>query len=133
MQAILLYDGQCAFCRESVALLRRLDWFGRIHCQDARDTANLPECAEPLVPQKLLDEMHVITPDRRRSFAGYRAIRWLAWRLPPLWPLAPFFYFPGALWLGNKTYRWIARHRFQLVPCEHGVCTVQRSNHQEHP
>ena len=77
--------------------------------------------------------MHVVTPDRQHAFAGYRAIRWLSWRIPPLWLLAPFFYLPGALWLGNKAYRWVARNRFKLVPCEHGLCTVQRRNTREHP
>ena len=124
MQAILLFDGQCAFCRKSVGILTRLDWLGRVHCQDARDLPNLPVCDEPLVPQKLLDEMHVVTADRQHAYAGYRAIRWLAWRLPLLWPLAPFFYLPGTLWLGNKLYRWVARNRFELVPCEHGMCQV---------
>jgi len=127
MQAILLFDGECAFCRKGVALLRRLDWSGRIHPQDARDTANLPPCAVPLLPEKLLEEMHVVTPDRQHVYAGYRAVRWLAWRLPPLWPLAPFFYLPGSLWLGGKLYRWIARNRFKIVPCEHGVCRVTAS------
>jgi len=122
--AIVLYDGQCAFCQKSVGLLRRLDWLGRVRCQDARDVANLPACAEPLVPAKLLEEMHVVTPDRKRAHVGYRAIRWLAWRLPLLWPLAPLFYLPGVPWLGSKLYRWVARNRFKLVPCRHGVCTV---------
>ena len=124
MQAILLFDGQCAFCRQGVGVLHRLDWFHRLHFQDARDTANLPACAEPLVPQKLLDEMHVITPDRRHAYVGYRAIRWMAWRIPLLWLLAPFFYLPGALWFGSKMYRWVARNRYKMVPCEHGMCQV---------
>ena len=123
-RAIVLYDAHCAFCRKSVAILKRLDWIGRLRCQDARDTANLPDCAEPLDRQKLLDEMHVVTPDRQHAFIGYRAIRWLAWRIPALWPLAPFFHIPGVPWLGSKLYRWIARNRFKLVPCDHGLCTV---------
>ena len=133
MQAILLFDGQCAFCRKGVGILRRMDWLNRIQFQDARDVPNLPACAKPLVPDQLLEEMHVVTPDRRHAYAGYRAIRWLSWRIPPLWMLAPFFYLPGTLWLGNKAYRWVARNRFKLVPCEHGLCTVQRRNTREHP
>ena len=133
MSAIVLFDGQCAFCRKGVGILERLDWFHRLHFQDARDVDNLPACAEPLVPQKLLDEMHVITPDGRHAYVGYRAVRWIAWRIPVLWLLAPWFYLPGALWLGSKLYRWVARNRFELVPCEHGVCTVQRRNHRENP
>ncbi|MFO0803932.1 MAG: DUF393 domain-containing protein [Gemmataceae bacterium] len=123
-RAILLFDGECAFCRKGVAILKKLDWRHRVECRDARDVANLPPCAEPLVPAKLLDEMHLVTPDGRRSYAGYRAIRWLSWRLPLLWPLAPLMYLPGALWLGTRMYRWVARNRFKLVPCEHGACRV---------
>lgn len=126
-RAILLYDGECAFCKTSVAIVQRLDWRNRVECRDARDPSHIPECAEPLESQKLMEEMHLVAPDRRRAFAGYRAIRWLAWRLPLLWPLAPFLYLPGALWLGSRGYRWIARHRFQLVPCTRGACQVPRT------
>lgn len=122
--AILLFDGQCAFCRKSVGILKRLDWFHRIRFQDARDVPKLPPCAEPLVPEKLLEEMHLVTADGRHALAGYRAIRWLAWRAPPLWPLVPFLYLPGALWLGSRLYRRIARNRFHLLPCEHGLCRL---------
>jgi predicted DCC family thiol-disulfide oxidoreductase YuxK len=123
-RAIVLFDGQCAFCRKGVALLQSLDWLDRFDCRDARDAATLPPCSDPLDPQRLLDEMHVVTPSRARAFAGYRAVRWIAWRLPLLWPLAPLLHLPGAVWLGSKLYHRIARNRFRLVPCRHGVCTV---------
>jgi predicted DCC family thiol-disulfide oxidoreductase YuxK len=125
-KAVVLYDGMCPFCRRGVRTLARLDWLGRLRYQDARDTANLPACAARLDPKRLLEEMHVVTPDRGRAYAGYRAFRWMAWRLPPLWPLAPLMYVPGMLWLGNRAYRWVARHRFDLAPCEGGVCQLHR-------
>ena len=124
-RAVVLFDGECAFCRRGVAVLRRLDWLGRLHFQDARDVANLPPCATPLDPHRLLEEMHVVTPDRKRALAGYAALRWLAWRVPPGWPVAPLLYLPGVPWLGNRLYRWVARNRFQLVPCSHGECRVR--------
>lgn len=123
-QAVVLYDGLCRFCQGAIRLLRRLDWLGKLHCQDARDVARLPACAPPLDPAQLLEEMHVVTPDRRHVYRGYRAVRWLAWRLPLGWPAAPLLYVPGALWLGNRLYRWVARNRFALVPCKGGVCQV---------
>lgn len=123
-KVVVLYDGACPFCRRSVRILQRLDWLNKLHLQDARDTAHLPACAVPLVPEKLLEQMHLVTPDRKRVYAGFRAFRWLAWRLPLAWPLAPLQYLPGVQWLGNKLYLWVARHRFDLVPCEDGVCRV---------
>jgi predicted DCC family thiol-disulfide oxidoreductase YuxK len=123
-KAVVLYDGLCAFCRRSVALLARLDWLGRLYYQNCRDTDHWPASAVPLELKALLAEMHVVTPDRARAPAGYRAVRWMAWRLPPLMPLAPLMHLPGALWLGNKLYRWVAKHRFDLVPCDDGGCRI---------
>src|SRR5947208_11964905 len=81
----VLYDGQCEFCRRSVRLLRKLDWRRRLHFADGRDPANLPPTPEPLDPRRLLEEMHVITPDGGRVFHGFAAFRRIARLLPPLW------------------------------------------------
>lgn len=123
-KAVVLYDGECPLCQRSVRLLKRLDWLKRFHYQNCRDTAHLPPCAEPLELGKLLEQMHVVTPDRRRALAGYRAFRWMAWRLPLTVPLAPLMYLPGARWIGNRLYLWIAKNRFDLVPCDDGGCRV---------
>jgi predicted DCC family thiol-disulfide oxidoreductase YuxK len=74
----------------------------------------------------LLDEMHLLTPDGSRLYHGFGALRWLAWRLPALWLIAPLLYIPGIPTLGQKLYLWIARNRFRIVPCHGGVCTIQR-------
>jgi predicted DCC family thiol-disulfide oxidoreductase YuxK len=124
-RAAVLYDGQCAFCRKSVELLKRLDWLGVLRYQDARDVTHLPASATPLEPERLLEEMHVLTPDGRGLYHGFAALRWLAWRLPLLWPFAPLMYIPGVPRLGQRLYLWIARNRFRLVPCHGGVCRVE--------
>ena len=126
-KGIVLFDGQCPLCRRSVAILKKLDWLGRLHFQDARDVKNLPASEVPLDPKKMLEEMHLLTPDRKRAPAGFKAFRWIAWRLPLLMPLAPFLYIPGVPWIGNKVYLWIAKNRFRLVPCKDGVCHVPLS------
>jgi predicted DCC family thiol-disulfide oxidoreductase YuxK len=72
----------------------------------------------------MLEQMHLVTPDRQRLYAGFSAFRWMAWRMPLTWALAPWLYLPGVLWLGNRVYLWVARHRYQLVPCKEGVCTL---------
>ena len=123
-QAIVLYDGMCPLCQRGVRMLKALDWFGRLHFQNARDVANLPACDEPLDPQRLLEEMHAVTPDRKRVYVGYACFRYMAWRLPLTWPIAPLLYIPGVPWVGNKVYLWVARNRFKLVPCKDGACQV---------
>lgn len=122
-KAVVLYDGQCPLCQRAVRLLKRLDWLRRLGYQNCRDTDHWPPSAEPLSLKALLAEMHVVTPDRKRAPSGFRAIRWMAWRIPLLLPLAPLMYLPGARWLGTRLYLWIARNRYNLVPCE-GECSV---------
>jgi predicted DCC family thiol-disulfide oxidoreductase YuxK len=111
-------------CRKSVAILKRLDWLKRLSYQDARNLEHLPESTVALDPDRLLEEMHVVTPNRRKAHAGFRAFRWIAGRLPLLWMLWPFLFIPGVPWLGQKLYRWIARHRYHLVPCRDGACAL---------
>lgn len=70
--------------------------------------------------------MHLLTPGGKDLLSGFQAFRWMAWRLPLLWPLAPFLYLPGMATLGQWVYLKIARNRYQLVPCRDGVCTIQQ-------
>ncbi|CAN5554586.1 DUF393 domain-containing protein [soil metagenome] len=121
---VVLYDGDCAFCQRTIRILRKLDWAQWFHFQNARETEKLPPCATPLEPQRLIEEMHVVPPQRDRSYAGFAAVRWMFWRMPPVAWLTPLLYIPGVPWIGNKVYRWIARNRFKLVPCDNGECKV---------
>src|SRR4051794_36979541 len=87
-QAVVLYDGACRFCRLSVGILARLDWWHRLHFQSAR-SGELPASEVPLSRRRLLEEMHVLTPDRKRVHTGFGAFRWIAWRLPLAVPPGP--------------------------------------------
>jgi len=122
--AHILYDALCPFCLKSVAVLKHLDWLGRLHYLDARDPANLPASDVPLDSDRLLEEMHLVTPDGKHVYHGFAAFRWLTWRLPLLWPIAPFLYIPGVPALGQKAYLCVARNRYSLVPCQGGVCML---------
>src|SRR5271167_3018384 len=130
-RACVLYDGQCPLCLKSVALLRRLDWLKRLRYLDARTPAALPEHARALRPERLLEEMHLLTGGGR-IYHGFASFRWMAWRLPLLWSVAPLLYFPGVPWLGQRLYLWVARNRFHLVPCHGGVCTLNNYARGEH-
>lgn len=123
-KAVVLFDGDCGFCQRSVRILQRLDWLGKLDCRNARDPAVWPAAEQPLLMERMLEEMHVVTPDGSRTHAGFSAFRWMSWRMPPTIPLAPLLYVPGMLWLGNRVYRWIARNRYSLIPCDNGACQV---------
>jgi predicted DCC family thiol-disulfide oxidoreductase YuxK len=123
-QAIILYDGLCPFCIKNVAILKRLDWFGRLRFHDCRDTAGIPANTAHLDPARMIQEMHILSPDRTTAYSGFRAVRWIAGRVPILWPLYPLLFVPGMPRFGQRLYLWIARNRFHLLPCRDGVCTI---------
>jgi predicted DCC family thiol-disulfide oxidoreductase YuxK len=123
-KALVLYDGDCPLCRKSVRLLRGLDWPGALGFVNVRDPEQAPDLPAPVPRQRLLEEMHLLTPDGRHVYHGFEAFRWLAWRLPLLWAAAPFLYLPGMRALGQRLYLWVARNRFRLLPCHGGVCTL---------
>ncbi len=123
-RAQVLYDGRCPLCLKSIALLRRLDWLRVLVYVDVRDPDQLAACDLPIEPSRLLEEMHLITPGARQVLHGFRAFRWMAWRLPALWLIAPLLYLPGVPTFGQRVYLWVARNRFRLVPCHGGVCTL---------
>src|SRR5262245_9919975 len=123
-QAVVLYDGACPLCRKSVRLLRSLDWYNALAFANVRDPEQVPQLPQPVEPKRLLEEMHLLTPDAGHIYHGFRALRWMAWRLPLLWALAPFLYLPGMESLGQRLYLWVARNRFRLLPCHGGVCTL---------
>ena len=70
------------FCCKSIAILRKLDWLGKLEHVNVRD-ASLPLLREPpVLGAPLLEQMHVLPADGSHLYGGYRAVRWLAWRLP---------------------------------------------------
>ncbi len=112
-RAVLLYDGQCGFCVESVKRLRVLDLFGWVDPLDFHRQPGLPRLHPSLTPERCRSEMMLIEPEGRVS-GGFLAFQRLCRHVPLLWPLAPFVYLPGAAWVGTRIYRWIATHRYLL-------------------
>ena len=123
-KAVVLYDGECPLCLKSVDLLKRLDWLRVLHCQNARETDRWPPSPVPLDEKRMLEEMHLVTPRRDAVYHGFKAFRWMAWRIPLLVAFAPLMYLPGVPAIGQRAYLWIARNRYRLVPCHSGVCEV---------
>jgi hypothetical protein len=89
-----------------------------------RDEVELAGAKIQVSPERLVEEMHLITPHGRKIYHGFWAVRWIAWRLPALWLFAPLLQLPGVPEAGQELYLWVARNRFQLIPCHGGVCTL---------
>ena len=126
-RGLVLFDGECPFCRKTISLLKRLDWLQQLTFQNCRETERLPKTSPPLDPARMIEEMHLVTPDHKAVYSGFKAFRWIAGRIPLLWALVPLMYLPGIPALGQRAYLWIAKNRFNLVPCHNGVCQIPSS------
>lgn len=122
---VVIYDGECNFCRSQVKRLRRLDWGGKrlafISLHDSRVAERFPD----LTYDQLMDQMYVIDRNEVRH-AGADAVRYLTRRLPLLWAVAPILHLPGTARLWRWLYKQIAKRRYKLAgrSCENDVCSV---------
>lgn len=108
----LIYDGECGFCQEAVALLSRWDRAGRVTLIPFQDQARISTLGIPM--QSLAAAMHLVLPDGR-VLAGADAAPELLRLLPGKAWLAALFALPGIMPIARRVYAWIARRRHCLV------------------
>lgn len=121
---VLIFDGQCNFCRGSVRTLRMLDWIGRlsfISLHDERVGQRWPQ----LSSEQLMDQIWLVTKSGQ-TFGGADAMRYLSSRMPALWPLAPLLNLPFTMPIWRSIYRWIAKNRYRIAgrKCDNGTCSL---------
>ncbi len=118
---VFYYDGNCGFCRAAAGFLRPLDLFRRLTWMPFQ-TLDAPP---PGLSWADLDRAVYLETGKQRQvgrntvrlYEGFYAFRLLTLRLPPLLPLAPFLWLPGANRLGVAVYRWVARNRYCIGQC----------------
>ena len=107
---LVLYDGECGFCRASLGWLLRWDRRGRLEpvaLQSARAADILAELSE----EERMDSWHLVSPDGERWSAGAAAPRLL--RLLP-GGRVPARVLDAAPGITERAYRFAARHRGSL-------------------
>ena len=127
---VVIYDGDCNFCRSQVQNLRRLDLGGpRLAFISLHDPRVAKRFAD-LPHDRLMKEMVVVDTEGRRH-GGADAVRYLSRRLPSLWPAAPVLHLPGTARLWRYLYQQVAKRRYKLAgktgdksSCENGACSV---------
>jgi predicted DCC family thiol-disulfide oxidoreductase YuxK len=120
----ILYDDECPLCTFQMRLLTWLDWF---------NTATLLPLSHPLAAQiapsltreNLLEAIHCVTHEGR-IYRGARCLPFVGMRMPLLVPLALFLWIPGVIWIAEKIYMWVSRHRHllsRMFGCKE-ACTI---------
>jgi lipase maturation factor 1 len=118
---VLLYDGECAFCREWVRRLQRWDRRRAIEFLASQERGRA-DWLPPLSDAALDRAMHLVLPDGR-VYPGARALPALLPLLPAGALLALLLRFPGAQALADRAYAWIASRRHRLG-CGSGKCGI---------
>ncbi len=121
MRISIFYDSHCGLCRRTMRLLKRLDWFGKLRPVDFHNHDERRRYA-PEIPEAKLDKVIHMRFPNGKTMKGFSAFRDLAWRLPALWPVAPFLYLPGAKLIGDRIYARIAERRKK---CTHEDCKMR--------
>jgi predicted DCC family thiol-disulfide oxidoreductase YuxK len=105
----MIYDGNCGFCKRSMAWLLAFDRLRQIRIRDYRSNPT------PVVSdEKMNKALYLVSPDGR-ALPGFEAYRYAVLRVPGLWWLVPFFYMRVFSRLfGHPIYNWVAANRSRL-------------------
>jgi len=109
-RARVYVDGDCGLCMRARRVMESLDLFGRVEFLNAREGAGAGALPPGVTEAALLETMHLITP-QGSVLTGFRAYRWIAWRLPGTCWLTPILWLPGVACVGERVYRRVAAHR----------------------
>ncbi len=111
-QPVVVYDGECAFCRRQIARIRRYDRHARFECVP-RQTPGLTERFPALGDGGFDTGMRLIMPDGR-IYIGADSVYQIARRLAVFRWFAWLYRVPGIHVLARAAYGWIAARRQSL-------------------
>jgi len=106
---IIVYDNRCLFCintKSNVDKLdkgKKLEWVGI----DSFDYKKYK-----LKKGDLLEEMYLI--DNEKIYKGYYSWKQIAKKIPLLFLFYIFSLIPGVDFIGDKVYKFISKHRYEL-------------------
>ena len=107
---ILIYDGDCGFCRRWIERWRRITGDLVEYAPYQEVAPRFPEISE----EEFKSAVQLVEPDGKiyraaeavfRSLGVVRSCRWLLWI---------YSNFPGARWSAEAFYRFVANHRGRL-------------------
>lgn len=122
---VVFFDGSCGFCKQSVKVLQRLDFFQLLIWEDNQNHA-LEKTYNGF--SRARSEHEILTLNTHKRWrGGFKAMRSLAFRTPLLLPFACIGYIPLIPQLGSLAYAEIAkrRHRLSAALGTAGACSTE--------
>lgn len=123
-QIVVLYDGWCAFCIQSIKSFQRLDFLKRIEFQSFRDENIVRKYKIDI--NALENRIHSIKKSNGVVEDGIDSINRICKNTPLLWIVVPILSIFSAIGLGQKIYDWIASKRtiFPTGGCDSDSCEL---------
>ena len=108
---MLLYDGKCPFCQNSVQILKVIDFFRILTYVDLHEIQDFKALHPQLTKELALSQLYLLEPNGK-IYGGFDVFRRICFLMPLLYPVILIAYFPGMRWIGPFVYRLIAKNRF---------------------
>jgi predicted DCC family thiol-disulfide oxidoreductase YuxK len=122
---VVIFDGECVFCRGQVERLARWDRAGRLAFVSLHDPI-ISQRYPDLTLEQMMEQMYVVDRAGNRH-GGAAAFRYLSRKMPRLWVLAPLMHIPFTLPVWQWCYRQVAKRRYKIAgkqACDDDACEV---------
>jgi predicted DCC family thiol-disulfide oxidoreductase YuxK len=120
---VVVYDGECQFCLNQVAKLKRLDRNDRFEFVP-RQAEGLDDRFPQLAEGDFNTGMRLVMSDGR-IHVGPDAAYEIAKRIPRYRIPARLYLVPGLHWGFQKAYNWVAQNRYRLAgKCDSNTCKI---------
>jgi predicted DCC family thiol-disulfide oxidoreductase YuxK len=121
---VIVYDGDCSFCRKQIAKIQRKDVRAQFEYLP-KQSETLADRFPVLAQSDFNTGMRLVLPDGQVQ-VGADAVYHIARRLPGWRWTAWVYRVPIIHALARTVYRWIAANRQRLSQnCDDGTCLVQ--------
>ena len=110
MKPLLVFDGNCSFCRRWVARWQRATGDRVEYAPSSEAAARLPD----IPPERFKEAVVFVDAEGRVSHGAEAVFRALAVMPGQAWPLGLYRHVPGFAPLSELLYRLVARHRGPL-------------------
>jgi predicted DCC family thiol-disulfide oxidoreductase YuxK len=109
---IVLYDDACSLCTFQMRVITWLDWFNTVSLLPISNP-RAAVLAPTLTREALLEAIHCLATDGH-IYRGARCFRFIGMRMPLVVPMAIVLWVPGVIWVAERIYMWVSRHRYLL-------------------
>ncbi len=124
---VLIYDGHCGFCRESLIKIQTLDLFATLSYVDLHTVNDFKALHPKLTKELAMSQFYLIEPNGK-IFGGFDVFRRICFTMPMLYAMIPVFYFSGMRTIGSWIYKLIAKNRYLFhsnKTCQNNACYLK--------